>query len=261
MKTPHILFFQTPRIWLSLLCTAALLLAGCSGGSGAGADSVAGTGEGVSNSNIRVNGQLVSAQVQAPAVTSGSDDAALINSQRATAPKTLETISFALGTSNANALSVKWQFGSDASDVVGGQLTKTAVLSNGVIPSVTVAFKTAGIKTVTSTLYSTADASGALLSTETIRMYVDAAPPVTKTASITGASSGGTAISNPGQTGATSLTLSGTYSSDLGTDYSVQVFDGASPLGPATLNAAQRTWSYTANNLSLSLPLILHVAA
>ena len=75
MKTPRILFFQTPRIWLSLLFTASLLLAGC-GGAGGGAGSVAGTGEGVSNSNIRVNGQLVSAQVQAPAVTSGSDDAA-----------------------------------------------------------------------------------------------------------------------------------------------------------------------------------------
>jgi len=248
MKTPRILFFQTPRIWLSLLCTSAMLLTACggTGGGGEGANGVSGSGLGVSN--ISVNGQLVPASANPQTVTSGSDDAALINSQRATAPKTLETISFALGTSNANARSVKWQFGSDASDLVGGQLTKTAVFSNGVIPSVTVAFKTASIKTVTSTVYSTADASGTPLSTETIRMYV-AGATVIKTASITGAISGDISISSGGQTADTSLTLIGAYSSDLETDYSVQVFDGKL-LGTAILTPASNTWSYTANNLS-----------
>lgn len=34
MKTPRILFIQTPRIWLSLLCTSAMLLTACGGGGG-----------------------------------------------------------------------------------------------------------------------------------------------------------------------------------------------------------------------------------
>ncbi len=246
MKTPRTVFFTKPGLWLSLLCTAALLLAGCGGAGDANQAANAGTG---GSANIRVNGMLLAASAQQPVVTSGSDDAALISSQIATAPKTLETISFALGTSNANARSVKWQFGNDASDVVGGQLTQTAALSNGVISSVTVAFKTAGIKTVTSTLYSTADASGTPLSTETIRMYV-AGATVIKTASITGVLNGNTNIVKDGNTEATSLVLSGSYSSDLGADYNVQVFDAGSLLGVATSTPANKTWTYTANNLS-----------
>ena len=251
MKTPRILFFSKPNLWLSLLCTSAMLLTACGGGSGEGANGVSGTGLGLSN--ISVNGTLAPAQApaQTQTQTSGSDDTALINSQRDTAPKTLEAISFALGSSNSNAQSVKWQFGTDANDVVGGgpKQIQTVVLSGGVIPSVNVAFKSAGIKTVTSTLYSTIDASGTPLSTETIRMYV-AAVPVLKTASITGASSANTSVSNGSETTGNSLTLSGNYSSDLGTDYSVQVFDGASPLGAATPNTTYKTWTYNINLLS-----------
>jgi len=83
MKTPRILFIQTPRIWLSLLCTSAMLLAGC-GGAGGGAGSVAGTNNTTPTRITVIDGYLQGAVVCVdknnngacdPGETQGSTDA------------------------------------------------------------------------------------------------------------------------------------------------------------------------------------------
>jgi len=83
---------------------------------------------------------------------------------------------------------------------------------------------------------------------------------VSQTASITGANSSGTPISNGGRTDSLSLTLSGSYSGDaLGTDYSIRVLDNGTSLGTATLApSTELSWSASisaASNYNDSTPI------
>ena len=70
------------------------------------------------------------------------------------------------------------------------------------------------------------------------------------TSSITGANGGGNSISSGGRTDSLDITLTGSYTVALGTDYSVHVLDGSTDKGTVTKDDASKTWSLSLSSVT-----------
>ena len=165
-----------------------------------------------------------------------------------TYPNLLDPVTFSVNGLGSDITSAEWHFG----DGFPGTSSTVTVGSTNVTRS----YREQGSKYVT---VSYKNSQGTEVAFASLIVTVGEGT-VSQTASITGANSSGTPISNGGRTDSLSLTLSGSYSGDaLGTDYSIRVLDNGTSLGTATLApSTELSWSASisaASNYNDSTPI------
>ncbi|NDC37454.1 MAG: DUF1566 domain-containing protein, partial [Proteobacteria bacterium] len=146
-----------------------------------------------------------------------------------TNPNVLDTVTFSLSNLYSGISTVTWDFG-DRNAVQTSTVKDDAT-------SISTRYGTQGSKTVT---VSYRDAAGLSIATDSLTVSV-AEGMVSQTVSITGASN----IANRSSSDGVSLTLSGSYSDALGSDYSIRVLDDSTDLGAATVTESRKTWTFT----------------
>lgn len=155
-----------------------------------------------------------------------------------------EAIVFSVRSVPANTQSVTWNFGAGASPA-----TQTLSLANATVGKATASFNSAGIKTVT-VVFNKTLANTSTTDTLNITIGNDNSLPVVR---ITGVVSNSQYIAIGGKASGDSVLVRGSYRGTLGAGYAIKVFDGTNPLGDATVNANNKTWTYTASNLDGSV--------
>ena len=141
----------------------------------------------------------------------------------------------------------------NSADLADPNANYTASENNGVWGSISMAFKTSGLKTITAKFFDNTDGTGTQVDTSTVQVNVGVGS-VTQTATITDVKDGTTSIDDNGSTNNTKPVISGSFPTPLNKFYNLKLYDNGKLLTDANTptyipdNNNKTTWSFTPAN-------------